>query len=190
MTRNLLRLARRSPRSPSPASPARRRTGDARRHVVDDHDRLERPAHRRGAAAAGVLSGADAYFKYVNARGGVNGRKIDFTYLDDAYDPSQTVQNVRAADPAEQRLRAVLGRRHEQQPRDSRLHERAGVPQVFSAAGATTFGRDYAKYPWTIGYLPPYAEEGEIYARTSSRRTRRRRRSRCSTSATTTARTC
>jgi ABC-type branched-subunit amino acid transport system substrate-binding protein len=41
----------------------------------------------------------------------------------------------------------------------------AGVPQVFSAAGATTFGRDYAKYPWTIGYLPPYAEEGELYGK-------------------------
>src|SRR5204863_341868 len=41
----------------------------------------------------------------------------------------------------------------------------AGIPQVFSAAGATTLGRDYAKYPWTIGYLPPYAEEGKIYAR-------------------------
>ena len=36
---------------------------------------------------------------------------------------------------------------------------------MFSAAGATTFGRDYAKYPWTIGYLPPYAEEGELYAK-------------------------
>ena len=32
------------------------------------------------------------YFKYVNARGGVNGRKIDFKFLDDAYDPSQTVR--------------------------------------------------------------------------------------------------
>ena len=41
----------------------------------------------------------------------------------------------------------------------------AGVPQVFSATGATTFGRDYAKHPWTIGYLPPYSEEGQIYAR-------------------------
>jgi ABC-type branched-subunit amino acid transport system substrate-binding protein len=39
------------------------------------------------------------------------------------------------------------------------------VPTVFSASGATTFGRDYAKYPWTIGYLPPYGEEGQLYAK-------------------------
>src|SRR5882762_6309978 len=32
-----------------------------------------------------------AYFDYVNDHGGVNGRKISFTILDDAYDPSKTV---------------------------------------------------------------------------------------------------
>src|SRR3954463_12617088 len=32
-----------------------------------------------------------AYYDYVNDHGGVNGRKIDFTILDDAYDPSKTV---------------------------------------------------------------------------------------------------
>jgi len=32
-----------------------------------------------------------AYFAYVNAHGGVNGRKINFNVLDDAYDPSKTV---------------------------------------------------------------------------------------------------
>src|SRR5690242_1249105 len=41
----------------------------------------------------------------------------------------------------------------------------AKVPQLFVSSGATTFGRDYKKYPWTIGYIPPYAEEGAIYAR-------------------------
>src|SRR6185437_11801402 len=39
------------------------------------------------------------------------------------------------------------------------------VPQLYVSSGATTFGRDYKKYPWTIGYIPPYSEEGEIYGR-------------------------
>ena len=122
------------------------------------------PLSGEAAAAAGVLKGADAYFKYVNARGGVNGRKIDFTYLDDAYDPSKTVQNVRQLIQQEGvfALFSVVGTNSNLAIRD--FTNSAGVPQVFSAAGATTFGRDYAKYPWTIGYLPPYAEEGEIYA--------------------------
>jgi branched-chain amino acid transport system substrate-binding protein len=123
------------------------------------------PLTGEAAAAAGVLRGADAYFKYVNARGGVNGRRIDFTYLDDAYDPSQTVQNVRQLIQQDNvfALFSVVGTNGNLAVRD--FTNSLGVPQVFSAAGATTFGRDYAKYPWTIGYLPPYAEEGELYAK-------------------------
>jgi branched-chain amino acid transport system substrate-binding protein len=123
------------------------------------------PLTGEAAAAAGVLKGADAYFKYVNGRGGVNGRKIDFKYLDDAYDPAQTVQNVRELIQQDNvfALFSVVGTNSNLAIRD--FTNAAGVPQVFSAAGATTFGSDYAKYPWTIGYLPPYAEEGKIYAR-------------------------
>jgi branched-chain amino acid transport system substrate-binding protein len=123
------------------------------------------PLSGEAAAAAGVLKGADAYFKYVNSRGGVHGRKLQFTYLDDGYDPSRTVQNVRQLIQQNNvfALFSVVGTNSNLAIRD--FTNAAGVPQVFSAAGATTFGRDYAKYPWTIGYLPPYAEEGEIYAR-------------------------
>jgi branched-chain amino acid transport system substrate-binding protein len=123
------------------------------------------PLTGEAAAAAGVLRGADAYFKYVNSRGGVNGRKIQFTYLDDAYDPAKTVENVRQLVQQQNvfALFSVVGTNSNLAIRD--FTNAAGIPQVFSAAGATTFGRDYAKYPWTIGYLPPYAEEGEIYAR-------------------------
>jgi branched-chain amino acid transport system substrate-binding protein len=123
------------------------------------------PLTGEAAAAAGVLRGADAYFKYVNSRGGVNGRKIQFTYLDDAYDPAKTVENVRQLIQQDNvfALFSVVGTNSNLAIRD--FTNAAGVPQVFSAAGATTFGRDYAKYPWTMGYLPPYSEEGEIYAR-------------------------
>jgi branched-chain amino acid transport system substrate-binding protein len=123
------------------------------------------PLTGEAAAAAGVLRGAEAYFKYVNGRGGVNGRKIDFKYLDDAYDPSKTVQNVRELIQQDNvfALFAVVGTNSNLAIRD--FTNAAGVPQVFSASGATTFGRDYAKYPWTIGYLPPYSEEGQLYAR-------------------------
>jgi branched-chain amino acid transport system substrate-binding protein len=123
------------------------------------------PLTGEAGAAAGVLRGADAYFKYVNARGGVNGRRIDFTYLDDAYDPTQATENVSRLIQQENvfALFSVVGTPSNLAIRD--VANAAGVPQVFSAAGATTFGRDYKRYPWTIGYLPSYAEEGELYAR-------------------------
>jgi branched-chain amino acid transport system substrate-binding protein len=123
------------------------------------------PLTGEAAAAAGVLLGAEGYFKYVNSRGGVNGRKIDFKYLDDGYDPSRTVQNVRQLIQQDNvfALFSVVGTNGNLAIRD--FANASGVPTVFSAAGATTLGRDYVKYPWTIGYLPPYAEEGELYAK-------------------------
>ncbi|TML46763.1 MAG: ABC transporter substrate-binding protein, partial [Actinobacteria bacterium] len=47
------------------------------------------------AAYASVARGAKAYFDSVNAKGGVAGRKIQYKYLDDGYDPAQTVQDTR-----------------------------------------------------------------------------------------------
>src|SRR6187431_869468 len=47
------------------------------------------------ASYASVGRGAEAYFKYVNARGGVNKRKITYKYVDDQYIPSETVRQTR-----------------------------------------------------------------------------------------------
>jgi branched-chain amino acid transport system substrate-binding protein len=49
------------------------------------------PQSGASASFGDVTTGIKAYFDYTNAQGGVNGRKIDFTVLDDAYDPSKTV---------------------------------------------------------------------------------------------------
>src|SRR5262245_6044540 len=53
------------------------------------------PLSGPASAYASVARGADAYFRYVNARGGVNGRKIQDTIVDDAYNPALTVQATR-----------------------------------------------------------------------------------------------
>ena len=39
------------------------------------------------------------------------------------------------------------------------------MPQLFVASGATTFGADFKKYPWTIGFQPSYRAEGWIYGK-------------------------
>jgi len=117
------------------------------------------------AGGDGVLRGADAYFKYVNARGGVNGRRIVFRYLDDGGDPAQTLENARTLieDDGVFALFSVVGTSTNLAIRD--LTNTAKVPVVFAAAGATALGRDYRKYPYTIGYAPPNAEEGAVYAK-------------------------
>jgi branched-chain amino acid transport system substrate-binding protein len=117
------------------------------------------------AAYASVGKGADAYFKYVNAKGGVNGRKIVYKFLDDAYNPANTVQQTRQLVQEDQVFAIFnsLGTEHNLAIRP--YLNSAKVPQIFVASGATTFGADYKRYPYTIGYLPSYVAEGLIYGR-------------------------
>jgi branched-chain amino acid transport system substrate-binding protein len=121
------------------------------------------PLSGEAAIAGNVARGIDAYFKYVNAKGGVLGRKLKFEYLDDGYDPGRAVNNTIRLVQQEQvfAMFSSLGTSNNLAVR--KLLNDAKVPQLFVSSGATTFGRDYRQYPWTIGYIPPYSEEGAIY---------------------------
>ena len=117
------------------------------------------------ASYASVGRGAEAYFKYLNARGGVNRRKITYQFLDDQYNPAQTVQVTRQL-VQQERVFAIfnsLGTEHNLAVRA--FLNAAKVPQLFVGSGATTFGRDHRRYPYTIGFLPSYIGEGKVYAR-------------------------
>lgn len=123
------------------------------------------PLSGEAAIAGNVARGIDAYFKYVNAKGGVFGRRIKYTYLDDGYDPGRAVTNTVRLIQQEQVLAVFSSLGTSNNLAVRKLLNDAKVPQLFVSSGATTFGRDYKKYPWTIGYIPPYSEEGKIYAR-------------------------
>ena len=120
------------------------------------------PLSGSASAYASVARGADAYFKYVNARGGVLGRKITNTIVDDAYNPAQTVQATRKL-VEQDKVFAIfnaLGTEHNEAIRDYLNANK--VPQLFSATGATKFGAEAAKYPYTIGFQPSYQAEGWV----------------------------
>jgi branched-chain amino acid transport system substrate-binding protein len=123
------------------------------------------PLSGEAAAGGNVARGSEAYFKYVNARGGVLGRKIKFTYLDDGYEPPRAVNNTIRLVQQEQvfAMFSTLGTNNNLAIR--KFLNQQGVPQLFVSSGATTFGRDYTQYPWTIGYIPPYSEEGKLYGK-------------------------
>jgi branched-chain amino acid transport system substrate-binding protein len=123
------------------------------------------PLSGEAAVAGHVAQGIDAYFKYVNAKGGVLGRKIKYTYFDDGYDPGRAVNNTIRLVQQEQVLAVFSSLGTSNNLAVRKLLNDAKVPQLFVSSGATTFGRDYKQYPWTIGYIPPYSEEGEIYGR-------------------------
>jgi branched-chain amino acid transport system substrate-binding protein len=118
------------------------------------------------AAYVSVGRGAAAYFSYVNdTRNGVNGRKVKYKYVDDGYNPALTVSKTRELVQHDHVFAIFnsLGTEHNIAIRG--YLNSVKVPQLFVGSGATTWGKDYKRYPMTIGYLPTYRAEGMIYAR-------------------------
>jgi branched-chain amino acid transport system substrate-binding protein len=114
------------------------------------------------AAYASVARGANAYFDSVNAKGGVAGRKFEYKILDDGYNPANTIQATRQLVELDKvfAIFNTLGTEVNLAIRD--YLNGLKVPQLFAASGATTFGRDAAHYPWTIGFQPSYQAEGWV----------------------------
>jgi ABC-type branched-subunit amino acid transport system substrate-binding protein len=112
-----------------------------------------------------VGRGADAYFKYVNARGGVNGRKIKYVYLDDGYEPSRTVALTRQLVEQNHVLAVFSTIGTDNTVATTDYLNAAKVPQLFAGTGAARIGDNYKSHPWTIGYLPSFRAEGVIYGR-------------------------
>jgi len=116
------------------------------------------------ASAYGAIGKTmDAYFKMINAGGGVNGRQIKFISLDDGYNPAKTVEQIRKLVEEEEVLATVgvLGT-----PPNSAIHKymnQKKMPQLFVATGATKWG-DPKNFPWTMGWQPNYQGESKIYA--------------------------
>lgn len=115
------------------------------------------------AAYASVARGAKAYFDMVNAKGGVARRDVEYKIVDDAYNPAQSVQVTRQLVEQDKAFAIFnsLGTEHNLAVRE--YLNQTKVPQLFVASGATTWGRDAAKYPWTIGFQPSYQAEGWVY---------------------------
>src|ERR1700745_2022096 len=115
------------------------------------------------AYSAGAVS-ATAYFQKVNDEGGVNGRKINYVALDDAYSPPKTVEQVRKLIESEEVLFMVNNVGTATNMAVVKYINQKQVPHLFIGTGATVFN-DPEHYPWTLSWTPHYASEGEIYAK-------------------------
>src|SRR6476620_1363947 len=118
------------------------------------------PASSYGAIGKTI----DAYWKAVNAAGGINGRKITFLSMDDGYSPPKTVEVVRQLVEQDKifALFQSLGT-----PCNTAIHKymnQRKVPQLYVATGASKWG-DPKNFPWTMGFQPDYHTEGVIYAK-------------------------
>ncbi|MDP3159122.1 MAG: ABC transporter substrate-binding protein [Reyranella sp.] len=106
----------------------------------------------------------EAYWKSVNAAGGINGRMVKFVTLDDGYVPSKTVEVVRQLVEQEKVLCVfqTLGT-----PTNTAIHKymnQKKVPQLYVATGASKWGKP-KDFPWTMGFQPDYHTEAVIYGK-------------------------
>jgi len=117
------------------------------------------------ASAYGVIGKTEeAYFKKINAEGGINGRKITFLSYDDAYSPPKAVEQARKLVESDEVLLVFnpLGT-----PSNTAIQKYLNakkVPQLFVATGASKWN-DPKDFPWTMGWQPSYQSEAHIYAK-------------------------
>jgi branched-chain amino acid transport system substrate-binding protein len=118
---------------------------------------------------APIPRGMEAYFNYVNARKGkdgkkgIHGRKIVWKVYDDAFNPAQTVQLTNKL-ILDDKIFADVGSLGTEPTQAARpiLNERK-IPQIFVSTGASYWGLQYKEFPWTIGWQPDYIAEGRAY---------------------------
>jgi branched-chain amino acid transport system substrate-binding protein len=118
------------------------------------------PASSIGLVGKGVL----AYVQLLNDRGGINGRKIDYIALDDAYSPPKAVEHVRRLVESDEVsfIFSQLGT-----PGNSAAAKYLavkGVPTIAIVTGSSKF-TNVKDYPLTTTGLVSYDTEGKIYAK-------------------------
>ncbi|MGH7904691.1 MAG: ABC transporter substrate-binding protein, partial [Candidatus Dormibacteraceae bacterium] len=117
-----------------------------------------------GPAAPGyseIAPASNAYFQYVNAHGGVYGRKLKYIYLDDGYNPSNTPAVTRKLVLQDNvfAMFSALGTPTHLAVAGYLNTEK--VPDLFVSSGCNCWN-DVSRYPYTFGWQPDYTIEGKI----------------------------
>jgi branched-chain amino acid transport system substrate-binding protein len=119
---------------------------------------------------APIARGMETYFRYVNARRGpdgrrgVYGRQIIFKTYDDGYNPARTVQLTNQL-ILQDRVFAIFGSLGTEPNLAIRpLLNQRRIPQVQIATGASYWGAQHRRFPWTMGWQTDYVAEGRVYA--------------------------
>src|SRR6201993_3724425 len=105
-----------------------------------------------------------AYFRKINAEGGINGRKINFISYDDAYSPPKAVEQARKLVESDEVLLIFGPLGTPSNTAIQRYMNAKKVPQLFVQTGATKWN-DPQNFPWTIGWSPNNQNAARIYAR-------------------------
>jgi branched-chain amino acid transport system substrate-binding protein len=116
------------------------------------------------ASAYGTIARAEAaYFQKLNDEGGINGRRIEFLTLDDAYSPAKTVEQTRKLVEQDEVVAVFSSVGTAPNISVQKYLNAKRIPQLFVSSGATRWN-DPEHFPWTVGFNPTYELEGRLYA--------------------------
>lgn len=121
------------------------------------------PYSGAGSVYGAVGHAQAAYFADLNEKGGINGRKIKFISLDDAYSAPKTVEATRRLVEQEEVLGLFGSLGTATQAAVQKYLNSKGVPQLLLNAGAPRWNEP-KQFPWTTPGLPLYSIEGRILA--------------------------
>src|ERR1700732_3438101 len=117
-------------------------------------------------SAFGALGkGEVGYFRMLNERGGINGRKVNLISLDDSYAPPKTVEQTRRLVESDEvaLIFSSIGTAHN--TAIAKYLQSKNIPQLFVGSGASKFA-DLAQHPQaTLGVQAPFRYEARLYAR-------------------------
>ncbi|QHP71231.1 branched-chain amino acid ABC transporter substrate-binding protein [Bradyrhizobium sp. LCT2] len=121
---------------------------------------LSGPASSIGQVGQGV----QAYVQSINDRGGINGRKIDYVMMDDAYSPPKAFEHARRLVESDEVafMFSQLGTAGNSAVAKYLAAKR--VPTIAIVTGASKF-TNVKDYPLTTTGLVSYDTEGKIYAK-------------------------
>jgi branched-chain amino acid transport system substrate-binding protein len=122
---------------------------------------LSGPASAFGAGAGRTVVG---YFEMLNEQGGINGRKISFTQLDNAYSAPKAVEQSRRLVEDTGVLAEVGTIGTAPNVAIQKYLNSKKVPQLFITAGGRRFN-DPRDFPWTVPLYPDFDTEGRIIAK-------------------------
>jgi ABC-type branched-subunit amino acid transport system substrate-binding protein len=117
-----------------------------------------------GPAAPGyseIAPASKAFFQYLNSQGGVSGRKINYIYKDDGYNPTKTVSVVKQLVLQNKVFAIFDGLGTPTHTKVVSFLNAEKVPDLFVASGCPCWD-DGSKQPETFGWQPSYKIEGKI----------------------------
>lgn len=115
-------------------------------------------------SAPQIAEGMQAYFAQVNADGGVDGRQLEVTVKDDAFDSARAVANITEFIQADHVFAIAAQQGSANIVAAQPVVEEACMPQFFVPAGLPEFG-DPANHPWTSTSLLAYDTEANLWAK-------------------------